>query len=71
MRAIVQRVTEARVRVGDRVTGEIARGLVVLIGIAKADGPEDVRSVAGKRSRQTQRFAAVPECEQIVSDLVA
>jgi D-tyrosyl-tRNA(Tyr) deacylase len=41
-------VTEARVRVGDRVTGEIARGLLVLLGIAKGDGPEDVRYVAGK-----------------------
>jgi D-tyrosyl-tRNA(Tyr) deacylase len=41
-------VTEARVRVGDRVTGEIARGLVVLLGIARGDGPEDVRYVAGK-----------------------
>jgi D-tyrosyl-tRNA(Tyr) deacylase len=41
-------VTEARVRVGDRVTGEIARGLLVLLGIARGDGPEDVRYVAGK-----------------------
>jgi D-tyrosyl-tRNA(Tyr) deacylase len=48
MRAVVQRVSEARVRVGDRVTGEIARGLLVLLGIAKDDGPEDVRYVAGK-----------------------
>ncbi len=30
MRAVVQRVTSARVRVGDRVTGEIGRGLLVL-----------------------------------------
>jgi D-tyrosyl-tRNA(Tyr) deacylase len=41
-------VTEARVRVGDRVTGEIAHGLLVLLGIARGDGPEDVRYVAGK-----------------------
>jgi len=44
----VQRVAEARVRVGDRVTGEIARGLLVLVGIGRDDGPDDVRYVAGK-----------------------
>jgi D-aminoacyl-tRNA deacylase len=48
VRAVVQRVTEARVRVGDRVTGEIGRGLLVLLGVGKDDGPEDVRYVAGK-----------------------
>jgi D-tyrosyl-tRNA(Tyr) deacylase len=41
-------VTEARVRVGDRVTGEIAHGLLVFLGIARTDGPDDVRYVAGK-----------------------
>jgi D-tyrosyl-tRNA(Tyr) deacylase len=48
VRAVVQRVTEARVRVGDRVTGEIARGLLVLVGVGRDDGPDDVRYVAGK-----------------------
>ncbi len=48
MRAVVQRVTEARVRVGDRITGEIATGLLVLLGVATDDGPEDVKYVAGK-----------------------
>ena len=48
MRAVVQRVTEARVRIGDRVTGEIAHGLLVFLGIGRDDGPRDVRYVAGK-----------------------
>ena len=48
MRAVVQRVTSARVRVGDRVTGEIARGLLVLLGVGKDDGPADVTYVAAK-----------------------
>ena len=48
MRAVVQRVTEARVRVGDRVMGEISHGLLVLVGIGRDDGPEDVRYVADK-----------------------
>ena len=48
MRAVVQRVTEARVRVGDRVTGEIAHGLLVLVGIGRDDVRKDVQYVAGK-----------------------
>jgi D-tyrosyl-tRNA(Tyr) deacylase len=48
VRAVVQRVTEARVRVGDRVAGEIGPGLLVLVGIGRDDGPEDVRYVASK-----------------------
>jgi D-aminoacyl-tRNA deacylase len=48
VRAVVQRVTEARVRVGGRVTGDIARGLVVLLGVGKEDGAADVAYVAGK-----------------------
>jgi D-tyrosyl-tRNA(Tyr) deacylase len=48
MRAVIQRVSEARVRVGDRVTGEIGPGLLVLVGVGKDDGPEDVKYFAGK-----------------------
>ncbi|MSO29712.1 MAG: D-tyrosyl-tRNA(Tyr) deacylase [Acidobacteria bacterium] len=48
MRAVVQRVSSARVRVGDRVTGEIGRGLLVLLGVGRDDGPDDVSYVAGK-----------------------
>ena len=48
MRAVVQRVTEARVRIDDRVAGEIGRGLVVLLGIARDDAPEDASYIAAK-----------------------
>jgi D-tyrosyl-tRNA(Tyr) deacylase len=48
MRAVIQRVTEARVRVGDRVTGEIGRGLLVFLGVGRDDNADDVRYVAGK-----------------------
>ena len=37
MRAVVQRVRQARVLVGDRVCGEIAAGAVVLLGIGRSD----------------------------------
>jgi len=48
VRAVIQRVTEARVRVGDRIVGEIGRGLLVLLGIGRDDGPAQVRYIAGK-----------------------
>jgi D-tyrosyl-tRNA(Tyr) deacylase len=48
MRAVVQRVSSARVRVGDRITGEIARGLLVLVGIGRDDSVADVKYVAAK-----------------------
>ncbi|HWK31933.1 MAG TPA: D-aminoacyl-tRNA deacylase [Terriglobales bacterium] len=38
MRAVVQRVSRAKVTVGDEVTGEIGKGLLVLLGIAQEDG---------------------------------
>jgi D-tyrosyl-tRNA(Tyr) deacylase len=37
MRAVVQRVNRARVTVDDKVTGEIAGGLVILIGVGRDD----------------------------------
>ncbi len=48
MRAVVQRVTWARVRVDDAVVGEINRGLMVLLGVSGTDVTEDVRYVAEK-----------------------
>ena len=48
MRAMIQRVTSARVRVGERVTGEIAHGLLVLLGVGRGDSIADVQYMAGK-----------------------
>ena len=42
MRAVVQRVTRARVTVEDEVVGEIQKGLVVLLGVAHDDTKADV-----------------------------
>src|SRR5215203_5356358 len=50
MRAVVQRVTFARVRVDGRLVGEIGRGLLVFAGVEKGDGPEDAAYVAAKVS---------------------
>ena len=51
MRAVCQRVSEARVRVGDRVAGEIGRGLCVLLGIAGGDAADDADRLAAKIAR--------------------
>ena len=48
MRAVVQRVTSARVTVGDRTIGEIDAGLLVLLGVQEEDGPSDVQYIASK-----------------------
>lgn len=44
----MQRVTAARVTVGERTTGEIGAGLLVLLGVEQGDGPADVLYVASK-----------------------
>ena len=48
MRAVVQRVTRARVEVDGTVVGEIGGGLLVLLGVAKADTPGDSTFLADK-----------------------
>jgi D-tyrosyl-tRNA(Tyr) deacylase len=50
MRAVVQRVSRARVTVREEVTGKIDRGLLVLIGIGAADTEADADSLADKIS---------------------
>jgi len=51
MRAVCQRVSEARVRVDGSVRGEIATGLVVLLGVAAGDGEVEAARLAGKVAR--------------------
>lgn len=48
MRAVVQRVDEGRVLVGERLVGEIATGLLVLVGVEAGDGLADAAYVASK-----------------------
>jgi D-tyrosyl-tRNA(Tyr) deacylase len=51
MRAVCQRVTEARVRVDGALTGEIGAGLVVLLGIERNDALGEAERLAGKVAR--------------------
>src|SRR5262245_50370555 len=48
MKAVVQRVSSARVEVDGEITGEIARGLLVLLGVAKQDQETDAAWMAEK-----------------------
>ena len=48
MRALLQRTTGARVRVGGSVVGEVGRGLVVLLGV----GPADDEAIADSLARR-------------------
>ncbi|MGH2570574.1 MAG: D-aminoacyl-tRNA deacylase, partial [bacterium] len=48
MRALIQRVTSASVRIGDRIVGEIGEGLLALVGVRQGDGLEDAEWIAGK-----------------------
>jgi D-tyrosyl-tRNA(Tyr) deacylase len=51
MRALCQRVREARVRVDGRAVGEVGAGLCVLVGIARDDDDETAERLAGKVAR--------------------
>lgn len=48
MKVVLQRSLEAKVTVNGEVTGQIDKGLVLLVGITHEDTEEDVRYVAGK-----------------------
>ncbi len=45
---MLQRVTSARVRVDDAIVGEIGRGLLVLLGVARTDTAADAAAIATK-----------------------
>ncbi|MCY4352841.1 MAG: D-aminoacyl-tRNA deacylase [Gemmatimonadetes bacterium] len=48
MRALIQRVCRATVRVEEQVVGQIDRGLLILLGISDTDGLSDMEYVAEK-----------------------
>jgi D-tyrosyl-tRNA(Tyr) deacylase len=51
LKAVLQRVLSASVRVDSRIEGEIGNGLLVLLGIAAEDGEDDAARLAGKVAR--------------------
>lgn len=48
MRAVIQRVSEAKVAIGGAIRGAVERGLLVLLAIEEADGAEDIEWLSGK-----------------------
>ena len=50
MRAVIQRVTRAAVRVDGEEVASIAGGLLVLLGVARGDGPDEALRLAAKTS---------------------
>ena len=48
MRAVIQRVSRASVTIGGALTAAIEGGLLVLIGIEDADGPQDIEWLSSK-----------------------
>jgi D-aminoacyl-tRNA deacylase len=51
MRAVIQRVTEASVKINTNRTEQIGKGLLVFLGIEDNDGDEDIEWLSGKISR--------------------
>lgn len=46
MIALIQRVSQAEVRVGDRLLGAIGLGILALVGVRASDGPRDAQRLA-------------------------
>jgi len=56
LRAVIQRVTRAQVRVDGETVGRIGRGFLILLGVAHGDTEEQARVLA----RKTARTALLP-----------
>ncbi len=48
MKAVIQRVSEASVKVDGKITGECGRGLMILLGVARGDSEVDAELLAAK-----------------------
>ncbi|NDO20139.1 D-tyrosyl-tRNA(Tyr) deacylase [Lachnospiraceae bacterium MD329] len=48
MKAVIQRVTGADVKIDGKINGEISNGLMVLLGVGNGDTDEDMKYIADK-----------------------
>jgi D-aminoacyl-tRNA deacylase len=67
VRALVQRVTEARVSIDGEVVGEIGRGLCVLIGVTHTD----TEAVADKLAEKLWHLRCFDDADGVMNDPVA
>lgn len=51
MKAVIQRVLQAKVTVGGETTGEIGKGFLILLGVGLGDDEEKCRKLAAKISK--------------------
>ena len=51
MRAILQRVKRGRVYVAEKLSGDVQRGYVILLGVTHGDGPAEAAKLAEKIAR--------------------
>lgn len=51
MRVVIQRVSEASVKIDGRISGMIGNGLMILLGIEENDSEEDIEWLCGKITR--------------------
>lgn len=51
MRAVIQRVSRAKVTIGGTISGQIGKGMLILLGVEEADDHEDIEWLCGKITR--------------------
>jgi len=51
MRAVIQRVTQASVKINNKRTEQIGKGLLIFLGIEEPDGNDDIEWLSGKITR--------------------
>ena len=68
MRAVVQRVSRAKVTVGQLTTGQIGIGLLVLLGVGQQDTEQDCIYLAEKIAGLRLQMQALKVMEQTVQD---
>lgn len=68
MRAVIQRVKEAKVKIDQTVIGEIGEGMVILLGVANGDTEKDAQYLAEKITHLRIFAQGEKEFDRAISD---